>query len=387
MISRRKFLGGSVLTAAAVGGGFTLAGQAMGGSSGRNAASLPLKIVNNNGQFDDKSVFLYIVGEVDKKRVRVTPEGEAKPVEIGDNGGDGFTDYAIPLEGNTELTLPNMDGGRIYTSFGEKLKFKAVEDGNGNASLAYPAGWVKDDPNFGILHDTAEFTLKDDGMYCNTTAVDMFSVPLSLTLKGQEEQTTGKLKAGGRAKAFEALAGGAFADLIDGDRRIIAPSHGIDQGLFPEDYLNAYIDEVWEVYSSKDLIVTTNQGKFTGRVSGDTLGFTGPGEVTIEKPSTRDVLFCDGALAAPNDAMGGPVAAIVGAALNRTTLAALAEQPTDDPSKFYQGDTVHEYVKTMHDVAEDGKAYGFAFDDVASFASYIQDGAPTEVTLTLDPME
>jgi hypothetical protein len=32
---------------------------------------------------------------------------------------------------------------------------------------------------------------------------------------------------------------------------------------------------------------------------------------------------------------------------------------------------------------EDGKAYGFAFDDVADFASYIQDTAPTGITLTL----
>ncbi|AXK37700.1 glycosyl hydrolase [Streptomyces armeniacus] len=362
----------------------------MGGSnsgSGSAAATLPLKVVNNSGAFDDASIFLYILGEVDGQRVRLTPEGEAKPVEIGDNGEDGFTDYAIPLSDAGSLQLPYMDGGRIYTGLGDKLKFKAVEDGNGKAALAYPAGWVESDPNFPVLHDCAEFTFKDSGMYCNTTAVDMFSVPLSITLKGQKEQTAGKLKAGGRGKAFEALAGGAFGDLIVEDKRIIAPSHGIDQGKFPSDYLDAYIDEVWSVYSSKDLTVTTNQGEFKGRVSGNTLGFTGPGEVTIEKPSTRDVLFCDGALAAPNDQLGGPVAAIIGAALNRTTLAALANQPTDDPSQFYQGDAVHEYVKVMHEINEDGKAYGFAFDDVAGFAAYIEDGAPTEFTLTLDPME
>ncbi|RLL66146.1 beta-1,3-glucanase family protein [Streptomyces sp. Z26] len=389
MISRRKFLGGATAAAAATGislaGGRALAGSSNG--SARAAASLPLKVVNNTGQFDDASIFLYILGEVDGKRVHVTPEGEAKPVEMGDNGGDGFTDYAISLSDAGNLQLPYMDGGRIYTGLGDKLKFKAVEDGNGNAALAYPAGWVESDPNWGVLHDCAEFTFKDSGMYCNTTAVDMFSVPLSITLKGQKEQTTGKLKSGGRAQAFEKLAGGPFGDLIVEDKRIIAPSHGIDSGRFPADYLDAYIDEVWSVYSSKDLVVTTNQGEFKGRVSGNTLGFTGPGEVTIEKPSTRDVLFCDGALAAPNDAMGGPVAAIVGAALNRTSLAALASQPTDDPSGFYQGDTVHEYVKVMHEIADDGKAYGFAFDDVAGFAAYIEDGAPTEITLSLDPLK
>ncbi len=39
----------------------------------------------------------------------------------------------------------------------------------------------------------------------------------------------------------------------------------------------------------------------------------------------------------------------------------------------------------MHAATQDGKAYGFAFDDVAGFASYIEDGAPKEITLTLTP--
>lgn len=36
------------------------------------------------------------------------------------------------------------------------------------------------------------------------------------------------------------------------------------------------------------------------------------------------------------------------------------------------------------EVSADGRAYGFAFDDVAGFASYIEDGAPSGFTLTLD---
>ncbi|OEV30750.1 hypothetical protein AN219_09020 [Streptomyces nanshensis] len=79
------------------------------------------------------------------------------------------------------------------------------------------------------------------------------------------------------------------------------------------------------------------------------------------------------------------MAAIVGAAFNRSTLASIAEQPTTDPAEFYKGDVVHEYVKAMHAATEDGKAYGFAFDDVAGFASYIEDGGASEMTLTLTP--
>jgi hypothetical protein len=274
--------------------------------------------------------------------------------------------------------------GRIYTALGSKLKFKAVRDGNGNPALAYPAGWVSSDPNDAVLHDCAEFTYNPDGMFCNTTMVDMFSVPLSIHLTGDADQTTGTLRTGGRAQIFDALRGaGPFGPLVVGDRRVIAPGHGLDAGLFPADFFDGYIDRVWSTYASRDLRVTTNAGTFTGRVSGDRLSFRGPADISFARPSTRDVLFCHGALAAPNDGITGPVAAILGAAFNRTTLAAHADQPAGDPAGFYRDDPVHRYAKAMHEATVDGKAYGFAFDDVGGRASYIQDGAPTSVTLTL----
>ncbi|MET7641643.1 glycoside hydrolase family 64 protein [Streptomyces sp. NPDC005438] len=388
-ISRRRFLGGLAAGAAVAGGGLVLGGNTAVGSTfsnGKRAAGLPLKIVNNSGKFGSDQIWVYIVGNQDGQQVRVTPEGELKPISMDDNGDDGFTDYAIPLSGDeTTIQLPYMSG-RIYTALGDKLKFKAVEDGDGNAALAYPAAWVESDPNYDVLHDCAEFTYKEDGMYCNTTMVDMFSVPLSIHLVGADDQKTGTLKDGAREELFSKLKGAeGFSDLVVDDKRIIAPGHGMAEGKFSESYFDAYIDEVWSTYESKDLIVTTNAGEFTGRVSGGKFSFTGPGEVSFDKPTTKDVLFCDGALAAPNDGITGPVAAILGAAFNRTTLLTESNQPTDDPSGFYQGDTVHEYVKAVHEATEDGKAYGFAFDDVAGFASYIEDGAPTEITLTLTP--
>jgi hypothetical protein len=383
VISRRKALGLAAGAAAGVGAALAV-GSAR---AAQSAAGLPLTVSNKTGEYANSSIWLYIVGNDGKRQVRVTPEGELKPVALSDNGSDGFTDYAIPLagSGDTTLTLPFLSG-RIYTALGKKLKFKAVEDGNGNAALAYPAGWVTSDPNYEILHDCAEFTYNDRGMFCNTTMVDMFSVPMAIHLTGAKDQTTGTLRDGARAKIFSDIAGqDAFSRLIVDDRRVIAPGHGIAAGRFSKDYLASYIDEVWRTYESKDLIVTTNAGKFTGRVSGGKLSFTGPGSVSFDKPSTRDVLFCDGTLAAPNDEITGPVAAILGAALNRGTLHDQAAQPTTDPARFYRPKLTNHYAKTMHAHSEDGRAYGFAFDDVAGFASYIEDGAPKRLTLTLTP--
>jgi hypothetical protein len=389
-MTRRAFLGSAAATAVTAGAATGLADARPAHSSrptGTARATLPLTVVNDTGQYDNASVWLYVVGNDGTRQVHLTPDGRLAPVSLSDNGPDGYTDYAIPLAaaGSTTLRLPYMSG-RIYTALGDKLKFKAVEDGNGEAALAYPAGWVSSDPNYPVLHDCAEFTYNPDGMFCNTTMVDMFSVPLSIRLSGDADQTTGTFVGGGRAGVFDSLRGaGPFGQLVVDDRRVIAPGHGLDTGRFPADYFDAYIDRVWNTYASRDLKVTTNAGTFTGRVRDGRLAFTGPADISFARPSTRDVLFCHGALAAPNDGITGPVAAILGAAFNRTTLAAHADQPTGDPAQFYADDPVHAYAEAMHAHTLDGKAYGFAFDDVGGYASYIQDGAPQQATLTLTP--
>ncbi|KAB1990690.1 glycoside hydrolase family 64 protein [Streptomyces triticiradicis] len=388
-LTRRKALfalGGAAVAAPAIAAiaPYAMAGQTD-ASTKAATGSLPLTIVNNSGSFGNGSVHVYIVGNQDGKQVRVTQDGKLAPVSLSDNGADGFTDYAIPLAGSgeTRIDLPFMSG-RIYVSLGAKLKFKAVQDGNGNAALQFPAGWVKSDPSFGVLHDCAEFTFNSAGMFCNTTMVDMFSVPMNIRLDGSRQQTIGTIRDGGRAAAFAAIKQNEdFAPLVVDDLRIMAPGHGLDAGLFAKDYFAPYIDEVWSTYTGKDLTVKTNAGTFTGRVRGDRFTFDGPASVSFAKPSTRDVLFCDGNLAAPNDGTTGPVAAVLGAGFNRSTLLSNPAQPTTSAADFYRTELTNHYSKAIHAATEDGKAYGFAFDDVADFASFIQDNAPTAIRLTL----
>src|SRR4051794_2112533 len=354
-LTRRKVLtalGGVAVAAPAVAviAPHALAGPGSASSSTDAADTLPLSVVNNTGSFANGSVHLYIVGNQDGKQVRVTPEGALAPISLSDNGADGFTDYAIPLSGSgeTKLSLPHMSG-RIYVALGEKLKFKAVADGNGNAALQYPAGWVTSDPNYRVLHDCAEFTFNASGMFCNTTMVDMFSVPMSIRLTGAKDQKTGVVREGGRAAAFAAVkAVPEFAPLVVDDVRVIAPGHGLDAGIFAKDYFGPYIDEVWSTFTGKDLKVTTNAGTFTGRVRGEKFTFDGPASVSFAKPSTRDVLFCDGTLAAPNDGPTGPVAAVLGAGFNRSTLISNPAQPTTEAGDFYKNALTNHYSKAIH---------------------------------------
>ncbi|WP_433698770.1 beta-1,3-glucanase family protein [Nocardiopsis sp. CA-288880] len=390
MIDRRLFLGGATLAVGVplLGGcapGPTQASLRSDSSALANPGALPVSIVNNTGRFADGEVLVYVVGTdlTTNQHVWVDASGTPHPVSEGDNTDNGYTDYSIPLDALAGMTLPYMSG-RIYLALGGKLGIRIVIGGDGTPALQLPAGWVESDHGFDVLHDSVEFTHNDAGMFCNTSMVDQFSVPIGIRLTGDADQTTGTFKPGGRAAVFETLsADPVFSSLVYDDLRVIAPGHALDQGLFPSDYFDPYIDQVWSHYTSTDLTVTTNAGTFTGRVQGEQLVFDG-GVAPISRPSTRDVLFCDGNLAAPNDGITGPVAAILGAAFNRATLLTAAQQPTDDPTGFYQSEIANHYAAVFHANTVDGKAYGFAFDDVEDFASYIQDHGPSafEITLT-----
>jgi hypothetical protein len=384
MVSRRVVLGGAI----AAGIGAPLVTSAF-FSKALAADGLPLTVVNDTRRFANTEIFMYIVGTDLKTGQQgfVRSGGTLTPSRLGDNGPGGFADLAIPLaaNGSTTVALPKMSG-RIYFSVKEKIKFKVVSDGAGRPALQFPAGWVPTDPSFPVLHDCVEFTFNDAGMFCNTTMVDMFSIPMAITLTGAKTQTTGKIAEGGRDRIFAAMkAIPAFAKLVAGnDLRVIAPGHGLDGGLFSPTFLNPYIDAMWKTYQSTDLKITANGKVFTGRVIADKLVFDG-GVVPFRKPTTRDVLFCDGALAAPNDGVTGPVAAMLGAGFNRGTLLATANQPVADPAAHYRGDLANHYSRVMHANSVDGKAYGFAFDDVLDFASFIQDTSPKQMQVTLTP--
>jgi Beta-1,3-glucanase len=379
MITRRSFLGGLAAATAGVPLAVHAIGQAAGQSQPR--AAMGLTLANESGR---GPVWTYVVGTnlATGQQCRLAADGRLVAVSEADNGPDGYTDYAIPVEGGgTTLSLPQGMSGRIYLAIGEKLKFR-VNPGN---ALAYPAGWVSADPNYPILHDCAEFTYDAAGMHCNTTMVDMLSVPLAISLSGAQQQTTGRLRDGGREAVFSALAGQAgFGGLVLEDLRVIAPGHVLDAGRFAADYFAGYIDQVWSHYQSATMTVTAGANTFTGQVTGGQFVFSG-GVRPFGKPSTRDVLFCDGALSAPNDGVTGPVAAALGAGFNRTVLTDTGAQPLADAGQYYRDGVTNHYARVMHENTVDGKAYGFAFDDVCEHAPYIEDGAPTSMTVTTTP--
>jgi hypothetical protein len=353
------------------------------------AGALPVTIANNTGQFPNSAITMYVVGTdlATGRMGYVRNAGQFTPVSMSDNGADGYANLGVPLSavGTSSFALPKMSG-RIYFAINGPLKFKVVVDGNGKPALQYPVAWTEGDPNFGVLHDCCEFTYSDAGMFCNTTQVDMFSIPMAIRLRGAGgEKVAGDPAPGSRNKIFDEMrTQPGFEKLVVGNNlRIVAPGHAIGMGRFSASYFDAYIGEIWDKYAGTDLHVTTPQGSFTGRVNGGQLVFSGAVR-PFARPTTRDVLFCDGALLAPNDGLGGPVAAILGAGFNRSVLGN-PDQPTTDAAAFYEGSVTNHYSRILHKHAADGMAYGFPFDDVTEKASYTQDTAPQQVTITLTP--
>ncbi|MEU5903075.1 beta-1,3-glucanase family protein [Micromonospora sp. NPDC047467] len=351
------------------------------------ADGLPLNIVNSTGRFDSAAITMYVVGTdlATGRMGYVRESGTFTPANPADNGPDGFANIGVRLDasGTTRFVLPKMSG-RIYFAINERLRFTVVSDGDGQPALQYPVGWAEGDPAFGVLHDCCEFTYNDSVLACNTTTVDMFSIPMAIRLRGNTEQVAGKLVDGGREAIFAELARQpGYERLVIGDGlRVIAPGKGIETGRFDPHYYDSYVGEVWDRYSRTELRVHTPSGTRRGRVADGRLVFDGVR--AFDRPSTLDVFYCAGALGTTGDEAANQVARVLGAGFNRSTMDQ-HDHPTTNRSAFYQHPVTNHYSRVLHRYSADGKAYGFPFDDVIEDASYIQDTAPQEMTITLTP--
>ena len=360
---------------------------------------LPFTVTNNSGR--SGAVYLYVLG------TDLRPGGGLGWV----NQGGTFTRWSpgsnppVPAPdasiagpgngGSTTLQVPRWISGRVYMSFGEKLKFFLTPDG-----LVQPAPWNPSDPNANILFDWSEFTYNDAGLWLNSSQVDMFAVPHAVSVTGASGQTkrTGDLVANGRDNVFNGLrnlAGwsGLVRTRSDGTvLRALAPGKAADAGYFDRNYLDPYITQAWNAYTGRTLTVVPFGDqptiRYFGRTSGTTMVFTnsaGQQVASFQRPSTSNVWGCDGALHAPNDQVVGPIARTLCAALHRSTLGVIDTQPGGTPSQFYQGSITNHYSRLVHQNMVDGKAYGFAFDDVMAQESLVHDGDPRAAGITLTP--
>ncbi|WP_149205176.1 beta-1,3-glucanase family protein [Actinotalea subterranea] len=357
---------------------------------------LPITIANQSGR--GEQVFVHVLGTnlatgrlgwVDAGGTfHQWPAGQLPPSPAPESA------IAGPANGGAvTVNIPRGFSGRIYFSFGQKLPFALTPDG-----LVQPAPWAPGDPTRDMLFDWSELTYNDDGLWLNSSQVDMFAVPHAVSVTGASgtTRTAGVLVPNGRQQVVDAMrADPTWARSVvtraDGTvLRVLAPSKAAGSGLLSTTYLDAYIASAWNSFTTRSLTVQPfgdrPEVRYTGRVSGTTMRFTDPSgrEVaSFARPSTMDVFACDGALHAPNDQVVGPIARTLCAALFRGTLGTSTTEPVLDPSRYYRNEPVVKYGPIIHAAMADGSAYAFAFDDVGAHESLVGDGNPRSARIDL----
>ncbi|MEU4384000.1 beta-1,3-glucanase family protein [Promicromonospora sp. NPDC023805] len=361
-------------------------------------ATIPLTITNDSGRGDQ--VFIYVLGDPHTGRLGWSDAGGAfhpwptvggTPVDAPDAA------IAGPADGQSKtIQLPKMSG-RVYFSYGSKLSFKVVNDGR----LVQPAVQNPSDPNRNKLFSWTEFTLNDSGLWINSTQVDFLSAPYQTGLRKADGAviSTGMLKPDGYQNVVNALAGTPGWNNLaqrapDGSLlRVLAPGHAIGTGQIDTNILAGYIDRVWAKYSGENLTVAPYSydpaARFTGRVVNGVMRFTnasGAYVTEFRKPSSDSVFGCYKDLAAPNNDIGA-IARTLCAGFHRSTLLTTTTQPGTSTSGFYQESVTDYYSKYIHQQMANGKAYGFAFDDVLAQESLVHDGNPSAAYIQLDPFQ
>ena len=359
---------------------------------------LPVTVTNSTGRGD--AVYLYVIGvQLSSGRLGyVNQGGTFTPWTGGQLPPSPAPDVSIAGAGNggsTTVNFPRGFSGRVYFSLGAKLKFFLTPDG-----LVQPAPGAGGDTNRDILFDWSEFTFNDAGLWLNSSQVDMFAVPHAVTVTNGAGVTkrTGDLVANGRDAVINQIRGtSGWANTVytrsDGTvLRVLSPGKAAGAGLLSTTYLDPYISSAWGAYAGKTLTVVPfgdqPNTKYFGRTSGNTMVFTntsGAQVTSFNRPSSASVWGCDGDLPAPNDQVVGPISRTLCAALNRGTLGTIDTQPSSNAGDFYKNNPTNVYAKVIHANMTDGKAYAFAFDDVANFESLVNDGDPRSAGIILSP--
>ncbi|MFI6832720.1 glycoside hydrolase family 64 protein [Kribbella sp. NPDC050241] len=361
-------------------------------------ATIPLTITNNSGRGD--AVYIYNLGTnlATGQQGWADASGNFHAWPAGGNPPTPAPDASIvgPSNGqSTTIQMPKFSG-RVYFSYGQKLVFKLTTGG-----LVQPAVQNPSDPNRNILFNWSEYTLNDSGLWINSTQVDMFSAPyaVAVQLPDGSTKTTGHLKSGGYNGFYNALRGqsGGWGNLIqtapDGSvLRALSPLYGVETGALPANAMDDYVNRVWAKYTNETLTVTPFGDqpnlKYFGRVSGNVMNFTnssGAVVTSFQKPDSASIFGCFKLLDAPNDQVRGPISRTLCAGYNRSTLLVNPNQPDPNNSGFYLDSVTNQYARNIHAQMVDGKAYGFAFDDVGNHEALVHDGDPRQASLILDP--
>ena len=206
--------------------------------------------------------------------------------------GQNASQYCYPISSFTAFQLPTyLVSARMYVSMGSTMAIP-FNGTSPNVGVAYPNIENPSDPCYKDYFDWVEFAVENNGIWVNTTQVDMFGLSMNMQLytgSGSSYSEAGSVGLTATRSSifsgFQSYVPSAFASLAtyEAPYRIIAPLHGADLGLLSTTYWNSYISSIWSQYTpSNPLVITIQQGTFSGYSSGSEMIFTSPSD-----PATR----------------------------------------------------------------------------------------------------
>jgi hypothetical protein len=350
------------------------------GTGGGGPGTFPLILQNNTrGTWANNQIYVMVLGmAVEGQWSYLKPNGtlthinhlEANAPGHLTKNGVNYANMAFTLAQASTVTLPpRILGGRIYISLGSPLFIPISPDdaGWGGPDLHNPG-----DPNADVYFDWYEYTFGNGTINFggNTTQVDMFGFPMTARLQQTAigyDQTVGiTLTRAQVMSQYASTVGAAFRPLA-GIFRITAPRSSalFAPGGSQANYLQPYIDQVWNQYTASQFTLTRLNQTFTGRVVNGQLQFTkdGAGPFFLNKPSTKDVVECSGALASAGMSTTAlELGAEFCAAFNR----GVAQNTANwyNPAAYYTGTIKNDYAQFFHTIGIGHRAYGFAYDDI-----------------------
>ncbi len=215
------------------------------------------------------------------------------------------------------------------------------------------------DPSKSDYFDFIEHTIGTDQYNGNTTRVDAFGLKIAMRLHsaagddvtvGEDEATFAETREATFAK-FLAESPAEFAPCAKAPFRIVEPGAcGFNKDGANAHYYDAFVDEMW-----------ANNG------------------ITIPKPGPNG----SGLAAYPD--LSAAIFRHVGAAAGTFDAAGkrLDKDLWKDPSTFYTAAPANYYARFWHKHSIDGRAYGFPYDDVGSYSTYVSRKNPEYLLIAI----
>lgn len=371
------------------------------------AGTFPVSLVNGSaGAWRDDQIHVTILGQATPGVWSwVDATGTVRPLDHtaaeapGHLTKDGvnYADMSFTLAQAAGLSIPaELQGARMYISVGEPLYIGISPDDRGWAG---PNPTNPADPNYTTVYDWYElsYAYGRTPYGGNTTQVDQFALPLTVTLEQSGSGFSGtRGLALTRDQVFARFAQtvpAEFQSLILKDAngaplRIVAPR--TQQPAALATWLDGPVNDFWTKYAAEPFSYTGPGYTVTGRVDANsqfaytvTAAGGGATSYTMRKPTTAEIFACDGPFV--GSGQQGAFLAELSAAFNR----GVASTPSEwnDVSAYYPaGQRWNAYAKFFHDIGVQNYAYGFPYDDVNNQSSVQilgNSNPPSRLTITV----